>query len=138
MSEYFAELYDEGSITEVIRPSAILPEEAARTTLAELAARDVAIGGHWLADPSKWNLYDGPFDAPGLPGSAQLIGTIHVAYGTPTRYEITIYRVTISPRGMQLGWTVETLCNEALAFGGLSLDNCPRAQLAAPPKPFRF
>jgi hypothetical protein len=40
--------------------------------------------------------------------------------------------------GQTRGWTVETLCDEALAYGGLSLDNCPRAQLTAPPKPFHF
>lgn len=138
VSEYFAELYDEGAVTEVIRPSAIVPEESARATLAQLAARDVSIGGVWQSDPAKWNRYDSPFIAPGVPGLAQLVGTIQVAYGTPTRYEITIYRVTITTRGFQLGWTVEALCNEALGFGGLSLDSCPRAQLTAPPKPFRF
>jgi hypothetical protein len=33
---------------------------------------------------------------------------------------------------------VESLCDEALAFGGLDLATCPRATLQAPPKPFRF
>lgn len=69
---------------------------------------------------------------------AQLIGAIQVAYGTPTRYEITLYRVTVTRYGTQQGWSVETLCDEALAFGGLDLATCPRATLQAPPKPFRF
>jgi hypothetical protein len=30
------------------------------------------------------------------------------------------------------------LCDEALHFGGLTLDDCPRAELNAPPRPFRF
>jgi hypothetical protein len=63
---------------------------------------------------------------------------LQVAYGTPTRYEITIYRATITTFGTVHGWTVESLCDEALDFGNLTLANCPRADLKPPPKPFRF
>ena len=63
---------------------------------------------------------------------------MQVAYSTPTRYEITIYRATITRVGSDLGWTVESLCDEALGFGSLTLANCPRATLTEPPKPFRF
>ena len=135
---FMTEMYDEGVVTEVIRPAAIVPEEAARAVLVELALRDVQNGGLWLSDPSRWARYDSPWPAPGHPGEAQLVGTIQVAYGTPTRYEITIYRATITRRGTQLGWTVMKLCDEALGFGDLDLATCPRASLAAPPKPFRF
>jgi hypothetical protein len=120
-----------GSVTEVIRPSAILPEDAARTVLVELSVRDVRTGGVWLADPSTWRRYDGPDEK-------NLIGSIQVAYGTPTRYEITIFRATVTQFGAEGGWTVTSLCDEALQYGGLSLANCPRATLAAPPKPFRL
>jgi hypothetical protein len=135
---FMTEVYDEGVVTEVIRPAAIVPEEAARDVLVELALRDVQHGGLWLADPSRWSLYDAPWSGPGQPGGAQLVGSIQVAYGTPTRYEITIYRATVTRRGTELGWTVARLCDEALGFGGLSLATCPRASLAAPPKPFHF
>ena len=67
-----------------------------------------------------------------------MIGTIQVAYGTPTKYEITLYRVTVSRFGTEEGWTVDSLCDEALGFGGLTLAECPRATLAAPPRPFRY
>jgi hypothetical protein len=63
---------------------------------------------------------------------------IQMAYGTPTRYEITIYRVTLTPVGTSAGWTVTSLCDEALGFGGLDVATCPRADLPAPPKPFRY
>ncbi len=122
---------EEGSVTEVIRPSAIIPEDAARSVLVEMSVRDVRNGGVWLADPSIWRRYDGP-------NEDKLIGTIQVAYGTPTRYEITVFRATVTRLGTERGWTVTSLCDEALQFGGLSLANCPRASLAAPPKPFRF
>jgi hypothetical protein len=63
---------------------------------------------------------------------------MQVAYGIPTRYEITIFRATISELGDSHGWTVETLCDEALSYGGLTLATCPRAALTTPPRPFRF
>jgi hypothetical protein len=120
-----------GSVSEVIRPSAILPEDAARAVLVEMSVRDVRTGGVWLADPTIWRRFDGPSEQ-------NLIGSIHVAYGTPTRYEITVFRCTVTKFGTQHGWTVESLCDEAFQYGGLTLASCPRAALAAPPKPFRF
>lgn len=134
-----AEAYDEGVVTEVIRPAAILPESAARQVLVELALRDVSAGGLWSSQPSLWRRYDRPWDgADGTEGSSELLGSVQVAYGTPTRYQITIYRATITRLGTEHGWTVEALCDEALGFGELDLASCPRADLRPPPKPFRF
>jgi hypothetical protein len=133
-----AEACDEGVVIEVIRPAAVLPEHAARAVLVELALHDVAAGGVWHSEPTQWRRYDRPFAAPGTPGDAQLVGTMQVAYGTPTRYEITVYRATVTQAGTTAGWTVESLCDEALGFGGYTLASCPRADLAPPPKPFRF
>ncbi|MBA2698562.1 MAG: hypothetical protein H0U61_07290 [Nocardioidaceae bacterium] len=133
-----AAAYDEGVVTEVIRPAAIVPEESARAMLVELALRDVQNGGVWQSEPSLWSRYDRPWLGYGAPGDAELIGTIHVAYGTPTRYEITIYRVTVTRFGTDRGWSVSSLCDEALGLGNLDLAQCPRAGLAEPPKPFRF
>ena len=135
---FMTEMYDEGVVTEVIRPAAIVPEEAARAVLVELTLRDVHNGGDWMADPARWSRYDGPWAGPEDPGSSQLIGTLQVAYGTPTKYEITVYRATITRFGTEQGWTVSSLCDEALGFGGLDLSTCPRASLTAPPKPFHF
>lgn len=132
------EAYDEGVVSEVIRPAAIVPEEAARAVLVELALRDVQNGGLWQSEPNLWSLFDRPWHGANNPAGAELIGTIQVAYGTPTKYEITIYRVTVTRFGTENGWTVESLTDEALGYGGLTLANCPRATLAAPPKPFRF
>ncbi|MGN6246302.1 MAG: hypothetical protein ACTHQ3_21845 [Motilibacteraceae bacterium] len=133
-----AEAYDEGVVSEVIRPAAIVPEEAARAVLVELALRDVQNNGVWQSEPSLWSRYDRPWRGYGDPGGAELIGTLQVAYGTPTKYEITIYRVTVTRFGTEHGWTVASLSDEALGFGGLDLASCPRASLAPPPKPFRF
>lgn len=133
------EAHDEDVVTAVIRPAAILPEGATREVLMQLALRDVRVQGLWQADPSVWRRFDRPWDGEdGGPGSAGLLGTIQVAYGVPTRYEITIFRVTVSELGDQTGWSVTTLCDEALGYGGLTLDTCPRASLSAPPRPFRF
>ncbi len=133
-----AELFDDGDITEVIRPAAIVPEVATRAILVELSLRDIHNGGVWAADPAKWARYDGPWRSPTDQGDAELIGSIQVAYGTPTKYEITIYRATITKRASELGWTVVRLCDEALSYGALDLATCPRARLEAPPKPFKF
>jgi hypothetical protein len=133
-----AEAYDEGVVSEVIRPAAIVPEDSTRAILVELALRDVQNGGLWQSEPSLWSRYDRPWESYGNPDGAELIGTIQVAYGSPTRYEITIYRVTVTRCGTERGWTVASLCDEALAFGNLDLSRCPRASLGAPPKPFKF
>ena len=134
-----SEAQDEGVVSEVIRPAAILPEQATREVLMQLALNDVRVDGLWQADPAVWRRYDKSWDGEdGGPGNAVLLGTIQVAYGVPTRYEITIFRVTVSEIGDRAGWTVTSLCDEALGYGGLTLATCPRASLAAPPRPFRF
>jgi hypothetical protein len=130
--------YDHEVISQVIRPAAIVPEEAASSILVELSLNSAASGGLWLGEPSLWKRYDRPWRSATDPGDSELIGSIQVAYGTPTKYEITIYRVTITRRGQQLGWTVESLTNEALSFGELTLGQCPKASMSAPPRPLRF
>ena len=130
--------YDENVLSEVIRPAAIVPEEAARAILVELSLNSVHSGGVWRAEPSRWNRYDRPWASTEDPGSSCLLGSIQVAYGTPTKYEITIYRVSITRRGTELGLTVQGLTNEALNYGDLTLADCPRASIQPPPKPFRF
>ena len=130
--------YDESVISEVIRPAAIVPEEAARTILVELSLNSVHSGGVWRAEPSRWNRYDRPWPRTDDPGEACLLGSIQVAYGTPTKYEITIYRVSITRLGADSGYTVAGLTDEALGYGELSLSQCPRAAVQPPPKPFRF
>ena len=130
--------YDENVLSEVIRPAAIVPEEAARAILVELSLNSVHSGGVWRAEPSRWNRYDKPWRSTEDPGDSCLLGSLQVAYGTPTKYEITIYRVSITRRGTELGLTVAGLTNEALNYGDLTLADCPRASIQPPPKPFRF
>jgi hypothetical protein len=130
-----SEAAGEGSVTEVIRPAAIIPEDAARHILQELVLHDARVDGVWLAEPTVWRRYDRPLDGD---EPANLIGSLQIAYGTPTRYEITVYRATVTGHGTENGWTVASLCDEALHFGGLTLAECPRAELSAPPQPFRF
>ncbi|HTW20554.1 MAG TPA: hypothetical protein VME70_10130 [Mycobacteriales bacterium] len=131
--------YDDGDVTEVIRPAAIIPEQSARHVLVELALHDVRTGGLWWSEPTMWRRYDKPWDSfDGGPGSAVLLGTMQIAYGVPTRFDITLFRATITRVGQENGLTVEMLCDEALTFGGLSLASCPRADLKPPPRPFRM
>lgn len=133
-----SEAYDEGLVTEVIRPAAVMPDDVARRVLMGLNLRDVRVGGVWWSEPATWRRYDSAWDGPDAGvGSSRLYGTIQVAYGVPTRYEITIFRATITREGTEHGYTVESLCDEVLAFGDLTLASCPRADLKPPPKPFQ-
>ncbi|MCW2607581.1 MAG: hypothetical protein JWO60_2274 [Frankiales bacterium] len=125
--------------TTVIRPSAVLDEKAAREVVRELEYRDVGRGGVWSASPGLWQRYDQPWNgvASGR-GTAVLVGSIGAVYGQPGKYDITLYRATVSQAGQDLGWTVEALCDDALQHAGLTLATCPRVQLLAPPAPDPF
>ncbi len=125
--------------TTVIRPSAVLPASAAQRILAQLERRDVSCGGVWNASPGLWIRYDKPWDgAPSGPGTAVKLGAIGAIYGSPGRYDITIYRVTTTADAERAGWTADRLCDDALQFGDLTLAGCPRIELAPPqPDPFR-
>lgn len=128
-----------GDATTVIRPSAVLAEKAARVVVAELERRDVSRGGVWNASPGLWQRYDQPWDGAGSgPGRAKLVGSIAAVYGSPGKYDITIYRVTTTDHGRASGWSVEKLCDDALQHAGLTLATCPRAALVAPPTPDPF
>jgi hypothetical protein len=138
LEELAAAVYEDVAVTEVIRPAAVLPESAARVVLVELAVRDVRQEGLWWSSPVLWQRYDSSWDSYEEAGSSRLIGSMQVTYGSPTKYAITIFRATITVAGASLGWTVEALCDEALGFGGYTLADCPRADLKAPPKPFKM
>jgi hypothetical protein len=127
-------------IQAVIRPAAVLPERAAQLILSALNGQDVSRGGVWNTTTTLWQRYDRPWDGQlGSRGNSVLIGSIAVIYGTPTRGSITVYRAAVTGEGLDLGWTTDALCDEAFAYAGLTLANCPRAALQQPPRrdPFR-
>jgi hypothetical protein len=120
--------------TAVIRPAAVLREQEAAKVLAQLEQMDVSLGGVWNVVPGLWQRYDKPWDGDaGMMGGARLMGTIGVMYGSPSRHDITIYRVTVTSDGAASGWSVESLCDDALVHAGLTLAQCPRVDLLAPP-----
>lgn len=126
--------------TQVIRPAAVLPEQAAAAILERLGEEDVSRGGVWNASTALWQRYDKPWDpVTGARNGAQLIGGIFVAYDTPWKYQITVYRVTVTDFGTQAGWSLDALCDDALRYGGLTLASCPRAEMGHIPlaDPFR-
>jgi hypothetical protein len=124
--------------TEVIRPAAVLMETAARKILAGLAEDDVRDGGHWLTSPGVWERYDRPWPKPSRePGASIHLGTVRSIYDSPQRYSVTIFRASITAEGLDQGWTVDSLCDDALKHAGLALADCPRATFLPPPLPFR-
>jgi len=48
------EIYGDGAVSEIIRPAAIVPEDAARAILAALNERSIEKGGHWVATARQW------------------------------------------------------------------------------------
>lgn len=122
---------------EVIRPAAVLSEVHTKRILQGLARDDVQAGGHWWTRVGTWRRYQSPW-APGAhePGAAVHVGTISCVYDSPARYCVTVFRVSMSSYGLQQGWTTESLCDEAFGHAGLTLSNCPRATIAAPPRTF--
>jgi hypothetical protein len=138
LEQLVAEALEDAAVTEVIRPAAVVPEASARAITRQLAALDVRAGGIWYPTPTLWQRYDRPWLVADNPGESQLVGTMQVAYGVPTRYEITVFRATITRAGSAVGWTVTALCDEALGYGGLDLATCPRADLRPPPPVFRL
>jgi hypothetical protein len=120
----------------VIRPAAIIPEHAARMLLAWVAVHDVTHGGVWAHDIGYFKRFSGPFDGvAGMRGTAVLLGSVHVTWD---KYEVTIFRVSMTDEGAARGMTVESLCNELLLHAGLTLATCPRADLAPAPAPDPF
>ena len=122
---------------EVIRPAAVLSEISARLILQGLAQDDVRAGGHWWSRVGTWRRYDRPWE-PGAqePGDVPHVGTISCVYDSPARYCVTVFRVSMSSYGLRRGWTTASLCDDAFRHAGLTLADCPRAALAAPPRPF--
>jgi hypothetical protein len=125
--------------TTVIRPSALLKDSDAHRVLMALEERDVSKGGVWSASAGLWQRYDKAWDGEnGSRGTSQLLGTIGVVYGTPSKYDITIYRATVTEHGVDVGWTVDRLCDDALQYADLTLTSCPRTTLTQPTvDPFR-
>jgi hypothetical protein len=126
--------------TLVIRPAAILRQVEGQRVVAALSGLDVGDGGIWNVNPGMWQRYDKPWDGPGgMSGTSKLVGTIASTYGSPTRYDITLYRVTVTAHGTELGWTVDSLCNDALGYAGLTLASCTRAEMSTAPEsdPFK-
>jgi hypothetical protein len=120
--------------TRVIRPAAVLDERSTLRVLRELERLHVAKGGLWNPTPSLWQRYDLAWDGVGgTRGRSSLIGSIAVMYDSPRRHQITIYKVTVTRVGREQGWTVDSICDDALTWVGLTLARCPRTELAAPP-----
>ncbi len=125
---------------EVIRPAALLSEQATRLILGGLESDDVRNGGRWLARPGIWQRFLEPWPA-GLapvsgPGPGH-VGTISCVYDSPQRYMVTVFRASVTGFGAEQGWTVQRLCDDALRHAELTLATCPRVPMTPAPRPFR-
>jgi hypothetical protein len=131
------EIADDFASQEVIRPAAVLSENNARLILQGLSRDDVLAGGLWWTRVGTWRRYASPWSSGTQePGEAVHIGTISSVYDSPTRYAVTVFRVSMTAYGLRQGWTTTSLCDEAFAHAGLTLADCPRANLHPAPRPF--
>lgn len=122
---------------EVIRPAAVLSEVSTRAVLIGLGSDDVRQGGHWWTRVGTWRRYDSAWtDGADTPGEAVHLGTISCVYDSPARYCVTVFRVSLTAYGLEQGWTTSSLCDDAFRHAGLTLADCPRADIAPPPRPF--
>lgn len=127
----------------VIRPAAVIPETAAREVIRWLDRNRLEAGGLWSVGEANgmWQRFDRPWNGiAGTRGESQLVGTVHVTYDRPRRYEVVIHRVQITEIGLMAGWTTSSLVDEILRAGGLTLATCPRdtsAPAAYAKDPFR-
>ena len=118
-----------------IRPAILLPVAATRKLLTGLANNGVRRGGVWDVMPGQWHRYDRPWSLAGR-GDAVLLGTVHCVYDEPTRYMTTLYRAVLTEAGLAEGWTADALCQDVLWHGGLSLEDCSRADLPSAPRTY--
>jgi hypothetical protein len=106
----------------------------------ELERRDVSSGGVWNASPGLWQRYDVPWN--GNPHRArhraagrQASGAV---YGTPSKYDITIYRVVTTEHGRgRLDGRVALRRRAAVRRPEPGHLPARRAGVAADPDPFR-
>ena len=138
LETFITELYDPTTVTEQIHPAAVLAEEPGHVVIMGLSAIDVRHNGVWDVSTGSWTRYDQPWLSAHDPGDSVAVGAVHVTYGVPSRYDITLYRVSITAHGAELGWTVPGLVDEVLRPAYLTLDTIPRAALKEAPRPFRF
>lgn len=138
LDDVIPDVYGQLGISEQIEPAAVLTEEPGHVVTMALSALDVRHRGVWDVSTGSWTRYDQGWLSAGDPGEARAVGAVHVTYGIPSRYDMTIYRVSLTPHGVELGWTVQALVDEVLRPAGLTMETVPRAALKAAPKPFRF
>ena len=117
-------------IAEGTRLELVLDMVSAHEVMTALRAQDVRRGGCWLFAANVWQRFDRPWSGPDSPDGAQLLGSLYVTHGSPTAYEVTINRGTVTPTGEALGWTPESICGEALATAGFSLRDCGSIDVA--------
>ena len=121
-----------------VRPALVLAEQDARRLLDAARNNEVSRGGRFSCSPAGVQVWDGPWDAPDLPGSALHLGSVDWSYDTPVKHYVTIYRAMVTAAGVENGVSTETILQAVLDLTGIPLDGA-RVTMAIPPPrdPFR-
>lgn len=103
-----------------IRPALVLPEREGRALLVAAQREDVSCGGCYSAGPAGVQVWSGPWEGiGGSRGDAVHLGSVDWSYDTPVRHYITIYRVLVTPQGVQSGQDTHLLLGRVLGLAGL-------------------
>ena len=122
-----------------IRPALVLPEREGRALLVAAQREDVSCGGCYSAGPAGVQVWSGPWEGiGGSRGDAVHLGSVDWSYDTPVRHYITIYRVLVTPQGVQSGEDTHLLLGRVLGLAGLGASGEVLSMPLPPPRdPFR-
>ena len=121
-----------------VRPALVLAERESRTLLEASRNQDVSRGGRFSASPACIQVWDRAWAGPDDPGDAIHLGSVDWSYDTPVRHYVTIYRVMVTPGGVETGESTLTVLQAVMSLTGIDVDGA-RVTMPIPPTrdPFR-
>ncbi len=122
-----------------LRPALVLGERQTSDLLRAVEQTDVHRGGILLANAAGIQVWSGPWDGPGgTAGSARLLGSVDWSYDVPSRNYAIIYRVTVTPAGVEAVETTASILGQVLTLAGVAVESSRLAPARPPVRdPFR-
>jgi len=115
-----------------VRPALVLPERETRAVLSAVAGDEASRGGTLTAGASGVQVWSGPWDEAGIPGSAVQLGAVD--WTCDARNHATISRVMVTAAGLAAGHSPASILHRVLRAAGLAADP---ARIGTPRPPAR-
>ena len=121
-----------------VRPALVLAERESRAMQDAARAQDVSRGGRFSSSPACIQVWNRSWSSAEDPGDAIHLGSVDWSYDTPVRHYVTIYRVMVTPSGLETGETTLTVLQAVMSLTGIDVDG-GRITMPIPPTrdPFR-